>query len=150
MNEYTKLFCTILSNAIKYWYWWPAAPSWASPETFEEHKTINTYFQSNQICRGIFSDECFIFQICIVKSLHSCNRFAIWNQKLILWREGFFLLVFQGTVLSLLAEVHPNKVCYFLLKTKKTFILLRDGWSLQSSDLLLDSYKWTTIYDLFP
>lgn len=33
---------------------------------------------------------------------------------------------------------------------RKSFYALGDGWSLQSSDLLLDSYKWTTIYDLFP
>lgn len=53
----------------------------------------------------------------------------------------------QPHVLSLVDKAYPHKGWDFSLKKK--FLSFGDGWSLQSSDLLLDSYKWTTIYDLF-
>lgn len=91
---------------------------------FEKHANISTYFQSNTFCEEIFSDECFTFQLRIVNSLQFWKRFV--TQNPVNFVERFFV-VFQETVLSLLAEVRPNKICDFLSKKKLLFHLEMDG-----------------------
>lgn len=91
---------------------------------FEEHANIGTYFQSNPFCEEIFSDECFTFQLHVVNSLQFWKGFV--SQNPVNFMERFFV-VFQETVLSLLAEVRPNKICDFLSKKKLLFHLEMDG-----------------------